>query len=80
MAQAYVDGYGSALIRYNFTPLSKKKEEVLTMPMARYIVAPQISIPTRLGLVLLIVHYRLPRNAAAYRPHRKTRLRPLCAL
>lgn len=50
------------------------------MPMARYIIASLIPIPTQLDLVLMIVHYRLRRNADAYLSHRKKKLKWLCSL
>ena len=52
----------------------------LTMPMTKYIIASQIPIPTKLELILIIVYYRLHRNAEAYRSHRKKKIKILCSL
>jgi hypothetical protein len=50
------------------------------MPMTRYIIASQIPVPTRMEVVMMIIHYRLRHNAAAYFSHRKRKLKSLWSL
>lgn len=51
-----------------------KKRINVTMPMARCIAASLIPAPSRMIQVLAIIHYRLRRNAAAFRSHFKKSL------
>ncbi len=48
--------------------------------MTRYIIAALIPIPTKIELVLMIVLYRLRRNAASYASFKKSKFKLLCSL